>query len=261
MARNDSSIIDAHLHLDLKAPAPLESLLNKLDEEDIAKCVLILNIQEEREAFFKELELYKQNKDRFIILSGIDTHDETSVLDFEKLINEDCNPGIKIHPRLFKLTLEDIPWYIAFCEQYPSVPIMIDTLYYGEMIEHHIGVEFGVGMARHFKERKIIMAHSGSLDFLKCMMSTRYLNNVYYDYSFIQSFFKNTSLRLDMVDFLRRTSFRIMYGSDFPSFKLSDCKNDFCDLIKEAGLNEKQTRDVLFNNALEVYGDIRIVKL
>lgn len=249
----DSSIIDAHLHLDLKVSSPLELLLHKLDEEGIEKCVLILNMPEERSAFFNELDLYKQNKARFIILSGINFHDETSVLDYKRLINEDCNPGIKIHPRLFQLSLEDVPWYISFCEQYPSLPIMIDSLYYGEMIEHHVGVEFGVAMARHFHDRYIIMAHSGSLDFLKCMMATRYMNNVYYDYSFIQSFFKNTSLRMDMVDFLRRTSFRIMYGSDYPSFKLNDCKNDFYNLIKEAGLNEKQTRDVLYYNALEVY--------
>ena len=248
-------IIDAHLHLDLKEQVPLSSLLAKMDEEDIEKCVLILNMPAESKAFLKEFQLYNQNKDRFIVLSGINVHDESSVNEFEQLIDLGCTPGIKIHPRLFELTMDDIPWYIDFGEKYLRLPIMIDSLFYGEMIEHHIGVEYGVHLARHFKERKIIMAHSGSLDFLKCMMATRYLNNVYYDYSFIQSFFKNTSLRLDMVDFLRRTSFRIMYGSDFPSFKFSDCKNDFCSLIKEAGLNEKQTRDVLHNNALEVYGD------
>ncbi len=251
----DTSIIDAHLHLDLKEQNPLTSLLAKMDEEDIEKCVLILNMPAERKTFLKDIQVYNQNKGRFIILSGINVHDESSINEFEQLMNLDCTPGIKIHPRLFELTLDDIPWYIDFCEKYPGLPIMIDSLFYGEMIEHHIGVEYGVHLARHFKDRKIIMAHSGSLDFLKCMMATRYLNNVYYDYSFIQSFFKNTSLRLDMVEFLRRTSFRIMYGSDYPSFKLAECKNDFAALITEAGLSEKQTRDVLYNNALEVYGD------
>ena len=249
----NKEIIDAHLHLDLKETLPLQALLQKMDEGNIEKSVIILNLPEERDAFFKEIEVYNQNKVRFFILSGINAHDKSSLNDYEKLINHGCNPGIKIHPRLFDLSLQHLPWYIDFCEKYPRMPIMIDTLYYGEQIERHIGTEFGVYIARHFKDRKIIMAHSGSLDFLKCMMATRYMNHVYYDYSFIQSFFKNTSLRIDMIDFLRRTSFRIMYGSDFPSFKLPDSMNDFENLINEAGLNENQINDVLYNNALEVY--------
>ncbi len=253
MLLNAMHIIDAHLHLDLKERDPLCSLLAKMDEESIDKGVLILNMPDERRAFLDNFRLYSHNKERFVILAGINSHDESSVKEFIQLIDLGCSPGIKIHPRLFNLTLDDISWYIDFCEQFPKMPIMIDSLFYGEMIEHHIGVEYGVFLARHFKDRNIIMAHSGSLDFLKCMMATRYLDNVYYDYSFIQSFFKNTSLRMDMVDFLKRTSFRIMYGSDFPSFKLSECRNDFLCLIKEASLNEKQIRDVFYNNALEVY--------
>ena len=252
----DKPIIDAHLHLNIKDSTPLQSLLQEMKKERIEKGVLILNIPEERDAFFQDFSFYEQNKERLFILIGINVHDDSSCKDFEKLSNLGCKVGIKIHPHLFKLDLSDIQWYIDYLKHAPNVPVMIDTLYYGAEIEHHIGVEFGVKLARHFSDRKFIMAHSGSLDFLKCMMATRYLDYVYYDYSFIQSFFKNTSLRIDMVDFLKRTSFRIMYGSDYPSFKMADCKNDFEALIKEAGLSEKQERDVLYNNALEVYGNL-----
>ena len=254
MMQENSLIIDAHLHLDLKETSPLSSLLYKMDDTGVDKGVVILNMPEERAAFIKEYCLFEQNRERFWVLSGLNVHDAQSVTDFEKLVSLGCKPGIKIHPRLYELSLNDIPWYIDICEHFKGVPIMIDSLFYGEMIEHHIGVEFGVHLARRFRDRYIIMAHSGSLDFLKCMMATRYMDNVYYDYSFIQSFFKNTSLRLDMIDFLKRTSFRIMYGSDFPSFKLEECENDFRALINEAELNEKQIRNVFYNNAIEVYG-------
>lgn len=246
-------IIDAHLHLDLKDSNPLSTLLHKMDETGVDKSVLILNMPEERAAFLKEFNLFEGNRRRFRLLSGINVHDEQTVTDFEKLVSLGCEPGIKIHPRLFELSLNDIPWYFQICERFPDAPIMIDSLFYGEKIEHHIGVEFGVYLARHFSKRYIIMAHSGSIDFLKCMMATRYMDNVYYDYSFIQSFFKNTSLRQDMIDFLKRTSFRIMYGSDYPSFKLEDCIVDFESLIHEAELNEKQIQNVFYNNAVEVY--------
>ena len=98
------------------------------------------------------------------------------------------------------------------------------------------------------------MAHSGSVELLKCMMATRYLPNVYYDYSFVQSFFQHTSLRIDMVDFLRRTANRIMFGSDYPSFQYDNVLNNIQSLVNEAGLDEEQTGMVMGLNAERVYG-------
>ena len=98
------------------------------------------------------------------------------------------------------------------------------------------------------------MAHSGSIQFLKCMMATRYLPNVYYDYSFIQSFFQHTSLRLDMVDFLKRTPNRIMFGSDYPSFPIDSCLDNFMSLFEESGLDREKLGGLLSGNAEIVYG-------
>ena len=134
--------------------------------------------------------------------------------------------------------------------------IIIDTLYYGHEIEYHNGIELGVALARRYPERNIVMAHCGSVEFLKCMMATRYLSNVYYDYSFIQTFFQNTSLRLDMVDFLRRTANRIMFGSDFPSFQLDNALSNMKSLANEARLSNEQIEIVMGLNAERIYGKI-----
>ena len=88
------------------------------------------------------------------------------------------------------------------------------------------------------------------------MMATRYLSNVYYDYSFIQTFFQNTSLRLDMVDFLRRTANRIMFGSDFPSFQIDNALSNMKSLANEAGLSDEQIGTVMGLNAERIYGQI-----
>ena len=98
------------------------------------------------------------------------------------------------------------------------------------------------------------MAHSGSVEFLKCMMATRYLPNVYYDYSFIQTFFQHTSLRIDMVDFLHRTADRIMFGSDYPSFQLDSVVNSMTFLANEAGLTNEQKQMIFGLNAERVFG-------
>lgn len=240
------------MHLDLMMEAPLHHLLKVMDSQDIEKGLLILNLPEERRAFDKELVLYINNMDRLWVGCGLNIHDKTSFNDFETYLSKGINAKIKIHPHLFCITEEDIPLVIDSLTKYDT-QIIVDSLYYGKEIEYHNGIKMGVAMARAYPNRKVVMAHSGSLDFLKCMMATRYMPNVYYDYSFIQNYFNKTSLRLDMVDFLRRTPNRIMFGSDCPSFSIANAKGAFYSIIQESGISQSQIEDVFYNNVLKVY--------
>lgn len=247
-------IIDAHSHINLKTENPLQDLLIEMDENNVERSLLILNMPEERSAFLKEYELYRENRERIALSYGFDIHNSVSKVDLDKILELDGGKiTIKIHPKLFGIVREEIPQVIEAVREYVGLPIMVDALYYAEDIEHHIGVELAVSLAREFNDRKIIVAHSGSLDFLKCMMACRYLPYVYFDYSFIQSFFNHTSLRLDMVDFLSRTSNRIMFGSDRPSFSLGKSIADFLDIAKESRISSAQLEDVLYNNASKLY--------
>lgn len=246
-------IIDAHIHLNLKAELPLQNLIQQLDENQIEKAMLILNNADEHKAFAKESALYKANQDRFWIASGLNIHDELSVRKTNELFEKGLQPCIKIHPHMFYLSKEDLPNVIEALSSY-TTPIIVDSLYYDKEIEFHNGIEYGVAIGREYPGRSVVIAHAGSLDFLKCMMATRYMPNVFYDYSFTQSFFNRTSLRLDMVDFLRRTTNKIMWGSDFPSFAINRAYSDFVSIAEEAGITIEQMRDVLYNNAIKVYG-------
>ena len=247
------NIVDAHIHLNLKDGSPVSSLLYQMDSHGIGKAMLILNLKEEYDAFINDVDSYKSNQDRFWIASGINIHDKSSFSRFDDLRQMGFEPKVKIHPRLFKIKKEDIDVTVNAIAQYDT-QIIIDTLYYGHEIEYHNGIELGVAVGLRYPERKVVMAHSGSVEFLKCMMATRYLPNVCYDYSFIQTFFQHTSLRLDMVDFLRRTANRIMFGSDYPSFQLDNALNNIQSLSDEAGLNDEQIGMVMGLNAERIYG-------
>jgi len=247
------NIIDAHIHLNLKNVSPVSGLLHQMDKHGIGKAMLILNLKEEYDAFLNNVDSYKSNQDRFWIACGINIHDDCSYRRFDDLCQRGMEPKIKIHPRLFKIKKEDIERVVNSIAQYDT-QIIIDTLYYGHEIEYHNGIETGVAIALRYPERSVVMAHSGSVEFLKCMMATRYLPNVYYDYSFIQTFFQHTSLRIDMVDFLRRTANRIMFGSDYPSFQLDNALNNMQSLSNEAGLNDEQKEMVMGLNAEKIYG-------
>lgn len=245
--------IDAHIHLNLKESSPVSGLLHQLDNHGIGKAILILNVKEEYDAFINDVNSYKSNQDRFWIASGINIHDKGSFSRFDELCQRGIEPKVKIHPRLFKIKKEDIDRVVDSIAQYDT-QVVIDTMYYGHEIEYHNGIEIGVAIALRYPERNVVMAHSGSVEFLKCMMATRYLPNVYYDYSFIQTFFQHTSLRLDMVDFLRRTANRIMFGSDYPSFQLDIALNSIESLANEAGLSDQQIGMLMGLNAERIYG-------
>lgn len=247
------NIIDAHIHLNLKEGSPVSGLLHQMDKHGIGKAMLILNIKEEYDAFINDINSYKSNQDRFWMACGINIHDESSFSRFDDLSQMGLEPKIKIHPKLFKIKKEDIDRVVDSIAQYDT-QIIIDTLYSGHEIEYHNGIETGIAIALRYPERKVVLAHSGSVEFLKCMMATRYLPNVCYDYSFIQTYFQHTSLRIDMVDFLRRTANRIMFGSDYPSFQLDNALNNMKSLANEAGLTEKQTEMVMGLNAEQIYG-------
>lgn len=245
-------IIDAHIHLNPSDEDAVTSLLHQLDAHDVEKAMLILNVKEEYDAFIKDIASFKANSNRFWIAAGINIHDESSYARFDQLRQMGIAPKIKVHPHLFKITKEDIEDVVKAIKPYDT-QIIVDSLYYGEEIEYHNGVEVGLAIARQYPNRKVVMAHSGSVEFLKCMMLTRYLPNVFYDYSFIQTFFQHTSLRLDMVNFLSRTANRIMFGSDYPSFTIESAKENIVSLMEESELTEEQQEMVLGRNSVTVY--------
>ena len=245
-------LIDAHIHLNPSEEAAVSSLLHQMDEQGMEKSMLILNVKDEYVAFIKDFQAYTTNKERFWVASGINIHDADSFERFHELSDKGVNPKVKIHPHLFQIRKEEIQDVIKAVEPF-NTQIIVDSLFYGAELEYHNGVEVGLALARNYPERKVIMAHSGSVEFLKCMMLTRYLPNVFYDYSFIQTFFQHTSLRLDMVNFLSRTANRIMFGTDYPSFTIKSALENMNALMDEAGLTEDQRAMVLALNAEKVY--------
>lgn len=253
-------LFDAHLHLNLKSDSPMKDLLDEMAATGVSKALLILNLPSEVDAVLLEQTMYQQNADKFELAVGVNIHEENPRELFDR-VRKIKNVSVemiclKVHPCLFNLIKQDTKEVLSVLSTFGNNSIIVDSLYYGSNIENHIGVELGLAIAKSYPQRKVIMAHSGSLDFLKCMMLTRYLPNVFYDYSFTQSFFKNTHLRMDLIDFLRRTPNRVMWGSDRPSFKESITLEDFISLAKEANLLEDQIQDVLYNNAENVYGKI-----
>ena len=175
---------------------------------------------------------------------------------YDKINNIGKCVSIKIHPLLYNCIAEDTDSIVDTIKLFNEKEIknvVIDTLFNDEYIDNHIGIELGIRIAREFPSLSVILAHSGSTRLLECMAFTRNIRNIYYDLSFVSTYFNNTSLRYDMINYLKYTSDRMMFGSDYPSFSIQKALESLYDLCQEAQLSEEQIDNVFDNTGRIVY--------
>ncbi|WP_143089665.1 hypothetical protein [Hydrogenimonas thermophila] len=207
----------------------------KKQAETLDGFILILNNQEEKKIFEKNF-----LKD-FIYqfpLSAIAINYELANYEFlEKINNNGITLGIKLHPRLSNITRDKFTRVVNVIEQIDPEFIIIDCFYYGSSLETHINLDLSIYIAKYFKNNKILLAHSGGHKILEYMLYTRDLKNIYYDLSLTSNYLRYTSVRLDMINFIKFNYSKIFFGSDYPDFSIESAVDIYLDLTKEAKLN------------------------
>lgn len=249
-------IIDAHLHIDVRLENPVRQLLSEIDNEKINNGVLIVNTDEECRCILKEKELLISNS-RIKLVAGLNIHSDNPYNILNSLSDFNSLCGIKLHPILYsytKVDFEQILDSISRIEDNKQIKvIVIDTLFNNEHIENHVGIELGIIVAKKNPNRRIILAHTGSTRLLECCAFTRKIPNIFYDLSFVSTYFNHTSVRIDMINYLKYTSDRMMFGSDYPSFNIAGAKQALIEICEEAMLGEKQIDNVFSKTASKVY--------
>lgn len=249
------NIIDAHVHLNPKNTRSFNDLIYQMDERNVNKGVLIINTREELDMFLENKKTFLEYKERFRLVCGVNIHETLPFQMFDELKLWDDSLDIKLHPLLYNYKKEDFykieNVLVERLNDFRN--IVIDTLYNDEHFENHIGIELGAYLARKFPQKKVVLAHSGSVKLLECFAFTRQIPNIFYDFSFVATYFDHTHIRFDMINYLKYTSNRIMFGSDYPSFKIENAIAHICDLFKEANMSDEQINDVLYSTAERIY--------
>lgn len=247
-------IIDAHMHLNLKKNNPIEDLVLQVKQNNIERFMLILNSRKEKEYFFDNMEFLKKKKCAYYISVLYDLYELSYSKEFiERLAKKDILYTIKIHPRMSNLTKKDFKdLFLVLC-QVECESIIIDCFSYGHHLENHIGVELGIYLAERMADKRIILAHSGGIRLLECMMLTRTLPNIYYDLSLTCNYLFDTSVNMDMVQFIRFNSNKIMFGTDYPDFNICDAVQKMNVLCNKAEISKEQHQDIFYNNAIKIY--------
>lgn len=225
-----NKIFDSHIHFNMKA----NNIVNDFKEvvSILEGFILILNTYEEKQLFLKEfLNDFNENYPLSAIALNYQLFDsEISNL----LISKNIKLGVKIHPRLSNIKIDDFENIVNKLKNFKFSFIIIDCFYYGSSLVNHINLELSIYIAKKFSNTKILLAHGGGHKVLEYMLYTRDLKNIYYDFSFTIAYLQDTSVWIDMIKFFKFNENRILFGSDYPEFAVEHIKFCYEKLIKQA---------------------------
>jgi predicted TIM-barrel fold metal-dependent hydrolase len=241
-----SKIFDSHIHFNMKVNDPINDFKEQVDK--LEGFILILNNEKEKILFEENLlNTFK----KLFPLSAIAINYELANTDFiEKISDFKIKMGIKLHPRLSKITVDKFETVVHILEKIKFDFIVIDCFYYGSSLETHTNLELSIFIAKYFKDKKILLAHGGGHKVLEYMLYTRDLKNVYYDFSLSSNYLQNTSARIDIVNFIKFNSLKVFFGSDYPDFTVSNSIDIYNQLMIEAKLDEEQKKRIYYSNVL-----------
>lgn len=248
--------IDAHIHFDLKQKDPAEDIVRNLQLMNCSAGVLILNSEAEKVFFLN-------NHSRLLnsgigwhigVLAGLQPCQADSQL-YQLLDAENIPWSVKLHPRLSRFTLADIPSVLESvrCGKTNFQNIIIDGFYYGANLDNCIAMELVIASAGMFPEKRIVYAHSGGIHVLKTLVHLRELANVVYDFSLSCNYLCHTSVRQDFIQLLRYNKNKVMFGSDYPDFSLGSARAATLDIVRDAGLTSEEQDRIFFENAAAYY--------
>lgn len=252
----NNQIFDGHVHFDLEQLDPIYSLTEKLKKNNISRVMIILNSDKEKTFFINNYKkLFNQNIDVYIAVL-LDFKDAQLNIFLAELDKLNIPYHLKLHPRISGIDKSDFIQYRNLLNNFDeSKVIIIDSFPYGHKIENNIGIELAVYLAEYFRNRKIVLAHSGGVELLKGAIITRTLKNIIYDLSLTANYLFDTSVYFDIINLIKHNKDRVIYGSDYPDFEFKDAIENVIKLCTEAKLQKFDINKIFFENSINLYGD------
>lgn len=242
---------DCHLHFPMRLSEPVSHLLKVIDSSiNLKGFILILNSSMEEELYLRNMELFKQRNHVPAFLLNMDS--EICIKKFEKLEDMGIKYVVKIHPRISRITRDDFIYLKDCLKQLSFQTVIVDNWVFGSQIENHVGTELAIYIAESFPNKTIVSAHAGGCRIVESMLLTRPVKNIFHDLSLTQMYFKGSSLEMDIDYFIRWSCERILFGSDYPTFGISESWDSFKKHYDNAGKIDKLNRS--FELAKEIYG-------
>jgi len=122
-------LCDAHVHFNMEANDPLQDLKKYFIENCVQNGVLIINRSEEYAVLTAALLQGRLPPEVACIMLGLNKNDlffyhgRDLCTQFNKLV------GVKLHPRLFHMQAEELPWYYKQIQAINPSTIIVDDFF------------------------------------------------------------------------------------------------------------------------------------
>jgi len=239
---------DSHIHFNINALDIIEDFKDHVNA--LEGFILILNTMKEKEIFLEHF--FSQFREQFPLSVIAFSYELASEPFIKSLMSRGIRFGIKLHPRLSNITRDKFPDIAEIVAEIDPEFIIVDCFYYGSNMDTHTNLDLAIFIAKYFQEKNILLAHGGGHKLLEYMLYTRELNNIYYDLSLTVNYLQNTSVKQDMLNFIKYNYQRVFFGSDYPDFKVETAEKAYLDLIEQIELNG-EAKEMLFSKNIKAF--------
>jgi hypothetical protein len=237
---------DVHLHLPSADESGLEALIRHVEAETgMVGGNLILNTREEVEFAYKRLGSLPPS------LNVVPYFDPAG-----DLPEEFTRSGwFKIHPRVSRIGRESVAPLLDAVLAAPRRPrgLMVHSYPWGPELEFNISLPLVIELARALPEAQVLVAHGGGYESWAFRAHTGMLRNVCYDFSVTMSYYQGSDVLRPFQRYLRHSTERIVFGSDWPSAppgeQLRECER----LAAEAGVSAAELEEIFLTNSRRLW--------
>jgi len=240
-------IIDAHTHIYSYSESArkekntlLENLINSINNSKVDKAVILpIYPQVSNEDVAEACQKYPNKLIGFASVNPL-----KDVENFEDDVRKYGLKGIKIHPRIQRISPID-KRIIKLTKRAAvlNLPILLDcfpqvdaNFPINETLPEKIGE-----LAQKVPEAKIIMAHAGGYKLWDAFFIARANPNIYMDFSFSISYFKDSSIEQDLCFVLKKLGAkRCIYGSDYPEISLEQSLKYAQEMVENIGFSDEE---------------------
>lgn len=245
-------VFDAHMHLRVADVNGINEIIDFLIFHPEYEIVLILNSHEEYDAIKANYNKFLSVTSRINFAINLNPKDLfiINAMDFFQRVGK--IPLVKVHPRLNNMKKSQMKLYMQLLRNMEFKTIIVDNFVYGSTVADFT-VEFINCLASEYKDRNIVMAHSGGCDLLHDLMVTKDKKNIWYEISMTCTYLFYSSVQFDLIQLIKFHSKRVIFGSDFPDCNTEQALKRTEELMCRAELSKEQKEDILYNNAVNVY--------
>jgi len=253
-------IFDTHTHIYPTRPAvwpepsSLEALIASMDDAGVAMAAVVsiapfipVAVATTAAAAYPA---------RLVAIGSVDPRARNAIQSLEEQVTTMGVRGIKLHPRLQRIGIEQIDLVIPIARRCGElgVPLIICSLSGGAQPFRQRVPELCHDLALASPSTAIVVAHACGHRPLDALLMLEATPNVHVDLSFSPLFFSGSSVVQDLALLVRKADpQRVMFGSDFPEVAMRGSVEWIRSLTAALGLPEAHRENILHANARRLF--------